>query len=117
MPSPLLRRPTPAPSFHPLFKIFQSPPPGEVIPPLKRRGGGGSNYDTMNKRSITCDQMFVFKIFLFICSIFFLFNFFDKCCPKLLCSPWIPCCMLVKILTFHLIFGDKYNLKIWCVPN
>ena len=40
-PSPLLKRPAPAPYFHPLFKVFQSsPPPGKLIkiyfPPLKR---------------------------------------------------------------------------------
>ena len=40
-PSPLLKRPAPAPFFHPLFKVFQSSPPrGKLIkiyfPPLKK---------------------------------------------------------------------------------
>ena len=45
----LLRRPAPAPYFHPFFLIFQIPPLGEVIkiyrtpppphPPLKKWGG------------------------------------------------------------------------------
>ena len=37
---PLLRRPAPAPYFHPLFSVFQIPPPGEVFkiyfPPFKK---------------------------------------------------------------------------------
>ena len=41
-PSLLLRRPAPTPYFHPLLKIFQCPPPGEVIkiyfPRFKKRG-------------------------------------------------------------------------------
>ena len=39
-PPTFLRRPAPAPYFHPLFLIFRSPPPGKVIKvyftPLKR---------------------------------------------------------------------------------
>ena len=41
---PLLRRPAPAPYFHPFFLIFQIPPPGEVIkiypPPSEKMGEG-----------------------------------------------------------------------------
>ena len=50
-PPPLLRRPTPGPYLHPLFKIFQIPPSGEdnqnLLPtPFKKREsrGGGPNY-------------------------------------------------------------------------
>ena len=44
MSAPLLRRPAPAPYFHPLFLVFQIPlpPPGEVIKiylmPFKKGG-------------------------------------------------------------------------------
>ena len=47
---PLLKRPAPAPYFHPLFSVFQISPLGEVIKiysplPLKKRKGRGSpNY-------------------------------------------------------------------------
>ena len=44
---PLLRRPAPAPYFHPLLKIFQIPPPPHwkrylkfTFAPLNRMGGG-----------------------------------------------------------------------------
>ena len=45
MSAPPLRRPFPAPYFHPLFKIFQIPPSGRVnqnlLPPLLKGGVGG----------------------------------------------------------------------------
>ena len=53
--SPLkrLRRPAPAPYFHPIFIIFQIPPSGEgnqnlLPPPLKKVVG--PNYDDLNTR-------------------------------------------------------------------
>ena len=80
---PLLRRPAPAPYFHPLFKIFQIPPPsprGNNSP--FKKGGGGSNYGTMNKRSTTCDQMFIFKIFFIRSNFFFYLIFLTNVVPK-----------------------------------
>ena len=69
----LLRRSSPTPYFYTLFKIFQIPPPGEVIkiyfPPLKGRGGRGGtetmiiikgcdicmdNANSTNESSATC---------------------------------------------------------------
>ena len=115
---PLLRRPAPAPYFHPLFKIFQIPPPpsprGNNSP--FKKGGGFKLWHYEQKINYMWPNVYFLKFFHSF-KFFFLFNFFDKCCPKILCSPWIHCCMLVKILTFHLIFGDKFNPKICCVPN
>ena len=54
-PTPCLRRAAPAPYFHPLFMIFQFPPPPrkviKILTPLLlwMRGGGerGLNYDQL----------------------------------------------------------------------
>ena len=60
-PPPILRRPAPAPYFHPLFLIFQIPPsPEEAIkiyfplPFFKGAGGGGGSelWKVMTKKGI-----------------------------------------------------------------
>ena len=61
MPAPLLRRPAPAPYFHPLLKIFQiPPPPGEGIKiyffPLWKKGDS-PNYESV----FSCYVFFVEK--------------------------------------------------------
>ena len=60
---PLLKRPTPAPYFHPLFLIFQIPPPSgggnqHLLPPLK----GGKGVGTMKKLHLRCLLRFYIRL-------------------------------------------------------